>query len=132
MTIVIPGKPHPLQRARHTRSGHSYDTEANKAAKAKIAILARQEFKKPLDGPVSVNIHFWIPRPKSHYGKSLKPTAPDAHTQKPDIDNLVKTVFDALNGIAWNDDAQVVSLSTEKTWADIMKPSTFVLIEEAA
>lgn len=40
-----------------------------------------------------------------------------APTKKPDLDNLVKIV-DALNGIVWKDDAQVVSIFARKLYAD--------------
>lgn len=36
------------------------------------------------------------------------------HEKKPDLDNLAKSVLDALNGIVWRDDAQVASLSMSK------------------
>lgn len=39
-------------------------------------------------------------------------------TKKPDMDNVVKIVLDALNGFAWHDDAQVVDLSVMKVYTD--------------
>ena len=39
------------------------------------------------------------------------------HDSKPDVDNLVKLVNDAANGILWHDDAQVVSVYARKVWA---------------
>lgn len=38
------------------------------------------------------------------------------HTVKPDLDNLVKAILDALNGVAWHDDAQVVELHISKQY----------------
>jgi Holliday junction resolvase RusA-like endonuclease len=38
-------------------------------------------------------------------------------TKKPDIDNLTKAILDALNGIAWNDDAQVAQITAKKVWS---------------
>ena len=35
-------------------------------------------------------------------------------TRKPDADNVAKSVLDALNGVAWLDDAQVTHLSVRK------------------
>ena len=70
----------------------------------------------PLEGPVSVEIRaaFAVPeslsavRKRRCWGGSLKPT------KKPDADNIAKTVLDALNGLAYRDDASVVSLTVEK------------------
>ncbi|HHK41746.1 MAG TPA: RusA family crossover junction endodeoxyribonuclease, partial [Planctomycetaceae bacterium] len=39
------------------------------------------------------------------------------HTSRPDLDNLVKSTKDALNGLAWRDDSQVVELSAGKCYA---------------
>lgn len=36
------------------------------------------------------------------------------YTVKPDLDNVCKLVLDALNGVAWADDAQVVSIFANK------------------
>ncbi|GGH46023.1 hypothetical protein GCM10008014_08420 [Paenibacillus silvae] len=47
---------------------------------------------------------------------------------KPDIDNCVKGIFDALNKIAWNDDNQVVSLLTQKFYSD--KPRIEIRLRE--
>lgn len=41
-----------------------------------------------------------------------------APTLKPDIDNIAKIIMDALNGVAYKDDSQVVDLCIYKTWAD--------------
>lgn len=36
--------------------------------------------------------------------------------KKPDIDNIVKSILDGLNGVAWIDDAQVTEISARKYW----------------
>ena len=48
---------------------------------------------------------------------------------KPDCDNLAKTVLDALNGVLWLDDAQVVDLSVSKRYA--AEPHTVVTVRAA-
>ena len=72
-----------------------------------------------ITGPVAVALTFWMPRPKSHLRKdgTVKPSAPEGHTQKPDVDNLAKAVLDVLTDLrAWEDDAQVHSLSITREW----------------
>lgn len=76
-------------------------------------------------GPVVVSATFIIPRPKSHYrtGRNaalLRESAPRVHTQKPDLDKLVRAVLDALtrSGLI-ADDAQVSRFGyIAKQWAE--------------
>ena len=49
-------------------------------------------------------------------------------TKKPDIDNIVKIICDALNGIAYKDDTQVVDLEIKKIYGEVEK--VIVEIEE--
>ncbi len=53
-----------------------------------------------------MDLKFVLPRPKSKVWKTKEmPSYP--HTIKPDIDNLIKSFKDALNGVVWKDDSQV-------------------------
>lgn len=82
-------------------------------------------------GPVSVELRFAMPRPKSHFGaKGLKASAPVAHVGKPDVDNLAKLILDQLtrSGNVWRDDSQVVSLTVHKFWASGNESGCAVLI----
>ena len=74
-------------------------------------------------GPVSLFVHFYMKRPKSHYrtGKfsnMLKKESPMHHVTKPDIDNLAKFLLDCSNGTIIKDDSQVFQLSASKTYDD--------------
>lgn len=66
----------------------------------------------PLDGPVWVELQFVMPRPKK-----LKLGQRVWFNRKPDIDNLIKSALDALNGMAWRDDSQVVHVHAVKQYA---------------
>ena len=61
-------------------------------------------------GPVHVALEFTRPLPKSYPKKRNG----EADTAKPDVDNLAKSVLDALSGVAWRDDSQVTVLKAEK------------------
>ena len=50
-------------------------------------------------------------------------------TSKPDCDNIAKAVLDALNGIAYHDDSQVVCLCVGKWYSEM--PCVIVSIKEA-
>ena len=62
--------------------------------------------RPPLDGPVQLKVVFLFPRPGRLVWKR-RPMPIEPHVAKPDADNLVKAVKDALKGIAWLDDCQV-------------------------
>lgn len=61
-------------------------------------------------GPVSVRVYVYRELPKSR----PKRVESEPDTFKPDVDNIAKNVLDALNGIAWGDDSQVVELIVRK------------------
>ena len=67
----------------------------------------------PVVGAVWVEFTFYMPRPKSHFGtgknsKQLKPAAPFLPTGKPDVLKLARAVEDAMTGIIYADDSQIV------------------------
>ena len=74
-----------------------------------------------IDEPVSVTLHFRLPRPRSHFRSNglLKENADNWVTKKPDLDNLEKAVLDALTDIGlWRDDSLVVHVLKSKTYAN--------------
>lgn len=85
-------------------------------------------------GPVSVDVLFWLPRPKSHYGSGrnaakLKESAPRYHASQPDLDKLARAVLDAVvQGGAIRDDSQIAVLHAEKFYADSTFPPGCVIV----
>jgi Holliday junction resolvase RusA-like endonuclease len=72
-----------------------------------------------LAGPLSLDVVFYLPRPKGHYGtKGLRPSAPAFPTVRPDATKLLRAVEDALTGIVWRDDAQIVTQTARKRFAE--------------
>ena len=118
--FTVDGRPQAKQRPRFAR-GHSYTPQKTREAEASVvgAFKAKYFDFVPLSSPLSVTMLFQFKKPK----KEKK-----HFTQRPDVDNLVKTVMDALNGVAWEDDAQIVQLVAQKVYADI--EGTLVSIEE--
>jgi len=76
------------------------------AFKAAVQLAFSQAGGRMLMGPVVLQVTFRMPRPKAMLWKT-KPMPEEYHTKKPDLDNLLKAVKDALTGLAWRDDAQV-------------------------
>jgi Holliday junction resolvase RusA-like endonuclease len=135
ITLTVLGNPKALKRHRMFRRGSkigSYDPSAGDKADF-LAVAHSQAPEKPLEGPIKVNCDFIFPRPKSHYrtGKyagQLKPNAPTWHCCKPDRDNLDKFVLDALQGVFFRDDAQVVTGEIRKFYDE--RPRTVIKIDE--
>lgn len=63
------------------------------------------------DGPVSVTVQFYLPRPKSLARKV------EHHLKKPDVDKLARCLLDALTGVLIPDDRCVVELHAAKTYS---------------
>lgn len=85
---------------------------------------------KPIDGPIRVELEVFFPIPKSDSKKkkSLKLSGSIRPTIKPDVDNIAKSILDALNGLAYADDKQVVDCRVGKYYGD--DPSVYVKIIE--
>ena len=113
VTIRVPEEPVPWARARLNRYGAHFTSDRTRSAQNAIAWQGRAAMasKPPLDGPLSLSIAATFKRPKACKVADWKPT-------RPDIDNIAKNVLDALNGIAWRDDAQVAVLHTSKAYGD--------------
>jgi Holliday junction resolvase RusA-like endonuclease len=116
--FFVPMRPKGKARARVTKWG---------AYTPKTTVEAEQEFIKEANpfvpemrilSAVSVVLTFYMPC-QAHMSKKNKQTLQyKPHTVKPDIDNLVKLVLDAMTKAGfWKDDSQVVILKAEKRWA---------------
>lgn len=124
---VIAIDPLPQPRPRFRRIGNKVITYTPKAAKDyqdELVSRYRELLKECYEGktitqPVNVYLVFGISRPASHYTRKqlLKPSAPNDHTQRPDLDNLAKPVMDALvKAKVLHDDALITVMEIKKTW----------------
>ncbi len=75
------------------------------------AWVARNPTHRPWDGPLSIAIIFSLERPKSRRREHY-------HTTRPDLDKLIRAVFDSMRGTIWTDDARVAVQHATKTYAD--------------
>ena len=120
--FIVPGAPVPQPRARITTRGkfaHAYTPKKHPITAYREAIRAAAiaAGAKPHRGLVCVYVIASFKRPASHSTKKgLKKTAPK--TPKPDGDNLLKGILDALNGIAYEDDSQAEKLFVWKRFAE--------------
>lgn len=123
MDFIVDGKPQGKQRPRFSRISKTVYTP-NKTAKyeKQIAKAYTDSGGKciPADCYVSVNVSAFFPVPKSYSKKKREDCLerrlrPD---KKPDMDNILKVVLDALNRVAYVDDKQVVELIGRKYYTE--------------
>lgn len=101
------------QRRRHTKSGHGYNPKEYTDGKRAMSEYMRAACAAPLEGPLVVEMTFTRPPAKGNARKYMEGEHyPD--TRRPDVDNLMKAVLDAGNGILWMDDSQVVRVVAAK------------------
>jgi len=103
--------------------------------KLDVAWAAKEQFgnRPPVTCAIRLDVTFFLPRPKSHYGtgsnsNKLKESAPTWHTQRPDATKLLRCVEDALTGLVWRDDAQIVWQRATKGWDD--RPRAIIEVQE--
>jgi Holliday junction resolvase RusA-like endonuclease len=130
--LVIPGKPLGKQRVRVPKRGRPYtpDQTVNYEAVVKALYIEKYGMEKPLEGPVMINIVAFYQIPKSA-SKARQRGMKDwtiRPTVRPDIDNVLKIITDALNGVAYLDDKQIIECSVNKCYAEA--PAVLVTISE--
>lgn len=94
--------------------------------------VARMAGRKPLEGPLSVSLRLRLAPPKSMSKRQRARVlgGEEAYFGRVDCDNACKAVLDALNGVCWGDDVQIVRLFVTKVADE--KPGVDVRIEALA
>jgi Holliday junction resolvase RusA-like endonuclease len=133
--LHIPGKLRGKQRARAVARGgfaRLYTPQETVNAEAWVRQCCVAQLGSPvLEGPLSVRVSIWCAIPAS-WSKKKRAAALEGGarpTGKPDIDNSVKLLMDALNTVLWRDDAQVVELAVSKRYA--AEDSTILAVRAA-
>jgi len=107
----FPVRPLAKERPRATRTGHVYTPKRTTQYEKTIAELYDGPLF-PADHTVEVSLVF------SKEGTTLVVTATKDPDWKPslrgDVDNYVKSLLDALNGVAWEDDKQIIEVTARK------------------
>jgi Holliday junction resolvase RusA-like endonuclease len=95
------------------------DCKGGKPWRKLVQAQASTKCRAPMVGPLRLAVIFVMPRPLSHRKKdgAIAKGAPQTHTVKPDATKLLRAVEDALTGIAWIDDAQIVEQYVSKRYA---------------
>ena len=135
--FVVEGEPKGKGRPRFSRRGCPPRTPDDTVAYENLVRLSYRQTNPyeemyPAGTPVCVNISVFYKIPKNTSKKRLNDMLVDKYlpTKKPDCDNIAKIICDALNGIAYHDDAQVVRLSISKHYS--AHPRVYVSIGSLA
>ncbi len=123
----VPGAPFGKERPKFARRGNYTKTYTPKktlqhekeVVAAYMEVAKGRKFEKGT--PLDIRIIAYYPIPKSTSKKKqremlehrLRPTV------KPDLDNVAKLVYDALNGVAWYDDNAIVDTQVRKFYSDM-------------
>lgn len=94
-------------------NGHILHSQGSALAvwRSTVALSARFAGTKPVEGAIGIEIIFRVRRPKT--------VKRDYPTVAPDLDKYIRGVLDALTGIAYQDDSQVIDIKAEKVYSDV-------------
>ena len=122
--FTVPGEPKGKGRPRLGRSGHAYTPHDTAVYENLVKVCFKEKYPKhvPLDPDAEVRaeiIAFYsIPKSVSKKKRNDMLMGFARPKKKPDCDNIAKIICDALNGIVYHDDSQVVDLEIRKYYSD--------------
>ncbi len=126
--FVIPGTPVGKGRPKFARRGNfvtTYTPEKTASYENLVKIRASEAMqdRQIIEGPVKVHLWLWVTPPASWSQKKQRAALANEilPASKPDVDNVIKGIFDACNEIIWRDDKQVVELTVRKRYAETAK-----------
>ena len=133
VSFTVPGQPVAKGRPKFARQGgfvRAYTPEktANYETLVKLAAGEAMAGESPLQGPLSLMLRLYVQIPKSTTKRDRARIEAGGFypTKKPDVDNVLKTVTDAMNGIVYGDDAQIVTVTVTKAYADTPRAEVWV------
>lgn len=124
VTFTVDGDPVPKGRPRFARRGQFVQTYTDAKTidyETQVAMRARHAIgsTKPLEGALSVFLYLRYAVPAS-YSKKRKEACLNGleYPKRIDIDNVYKSITDAMNGIVYLDDSQIVETHIKKVYAE--------------
>ena len=128
--FIVYGKPAQMgSKKAFVRGGRAIITDDNSEKRRQWANAVSSVAAEVMRGrdlissPVRLRALFYFRRPNSHYGSgrnatTLKSSAPELHSQTPDLDKLIRCLGDALTGIVFRDDALIWSMVISRHWTE--------------
>ena len=121
--FLIPGEPTGKGRPRFMKNGHAYTPSKTAAYESIVracymAACGNENvpFEKGIPLVATIDCIFGIPKSASKKRVQAMLCGLERPCKKPDLDNLVKAVLDAINGLAYHDDAQITTLHVTKRY----------------
>ena len=133
VSLTIPGIPVPKGRPRLSKYGAYTPAKTVHYEKLVQQCYMDQADGVKLQGALDIEIRFYFPIPKGYTKKQRQQiiTGELKYIKKPDLDNLIKCVTDALNKFAYDDDSQIIRLKANKYYAtDEIEPMAIIDIWE--
>jgi Holliday junction resolvase RusA-like endonuclease len=122
ISFTVYGEPVPWKRPRFNgKSKHVFEDSKVKAYKQEVITAFEESGGKVYekDVPLRMSIRFYLSVPKSASERKKENLISSFFpTKRPDNDNLYKGIADALNGIAYYDDSQIVITHIHKLWSE--------------
>lgn len=119
MLINFEGKIVPKGRPRRGRNGIMYTPKKTRDFEEYVSLVTKMKVKEPLKSGLEVSILVKKKPPKS-WSKKKKKEAIEGKiiaNVTPDVDNYAKSILDGMNGVAFEDDAQIIELTVRKEYS---------------
>ena len=134
LVIEIPGEIRGKGRPRFTSAGQhgrAYTDARTVSAENWVKACAVDAGATVAEGPLFVTVEVGVKVPRSWTKKRQAQALTGAlfPTGKPDLDNIIKLISDALNGIAWRDDSQITTVQASKRYSAM--PGALVMVRPA-
>lgn len=114
----------------NTKTYTTYTPEKTKAFEEKLKMYFIKKYKRPevSENPFKIKILAEFKPPKSLSKKKQMQLIGKPYPKKPDMDNITKAILDSLNGLAYKDDNQIVSINAEKKYG--LADRIIIILEE--
>ena len=126
VTFKLDANPVGKQRARYVKRGNfvqAYTPDKTRTYEALIKEASREAMgsTEPLETPVNLYLYIRAPIPKSLPKKRIEAclNGLEKPIKKPDASNVLKSVEDAMNGVVYKDDSQIVNIHVSKVYSSV-------------
>ena len=132
--FIVWGNPCGKGRPRFTRDGRAYTPTKTRTYEAEVVSAFRRDcpgfvpWEKGVPLRVRIKAVYAIPQSASGAAKARMLTGQTRPTKKPDADNCIKAITDALNAICYHDDSQIVDVKCVKEYGN--EPRVEVTVKE--